>query len=394
MNPFDKIAEWHAEAVEFRKWMHRHPELGFQEFETQARVVELLKGYGVDQIHTGIAGTGVVGVIEGKLGAGPSIGLRADMDALPIEELNGFAHKSIHPGKMHACGHDGHTTILLMAAKYLAKYRNFAGQAVLIFQPAEESLGGARHMIDDGLLTRFPLSAIFALHNLPGLAESHFAMRPGPVMAGADRFTITVTGKGGHAAFPHQSKDPLLVATSIYQGIQALVSRTFDPLEPVVISVTQIHCGRASNVIEDTAAMNGTFRTFSMATRDQLIQRMETMVPHLAEAFDMRAVLELSEMPYPPTINSSDETRFAAGIAKSMNLPGEVDDNCKPLLGAEDFSFFLEQVPGCYAFLGNGLAGSPFGAGLHNNSYEFNDAIIPTGASYFVNLVENWHLNS
>lgn len=390
MTPHIEIAQWQAEAIEFRRWMHRHPELGFQEFETQAKVVELLKSYGVDQVHKGFAGTGVIGIIEGKDPNGPSIGLRADMDALPIEEANTFSHKSIYPGKMHACGHDGHTTMLLMAAKYLARYRNFSGKAVLIFQPAEESLGGARHMLNDGVFDRFPLSAVFALHNLPGLAESRFGMRSGAIMAGADRFTITVNGRGGHAAMPHRSRDPLIVATSIYQGIQAVVSRTFDPLEPVVISVTQIHCGQVSNVIEDNAVMNGTFRTFSNATRQELIDRLTTMVPHLAEAFEMKAVIEFGDMSYPPTVNSLSETQYAAEIAKAMNHPGGVEEDCAPLLGAEDFSFFLEEVPGCYAFLGNGAADSPFGAGLHNCSYEFNDNIIPTGAGYFVNLVENW----
>lgn len=389
MNPINNISRWQDEASQIRQRLHQYPELGFEEVQTSKLVIEYLRQWGIEDIHTGFAKTGVVAVIEGRKGPGPAIGLRADMDALPIVEANTFAHISTIPGKMHACGHDGHTTMLLMAARYLAETRNFFGKAVLIFQPAEEGLGGAQYMINDGLLQRFPLQAIFAIHNLPGLAAGRFALRPGAIMASADRFQIMVNGKGGHAAFPHLSKDPLLVATHIYQGIQALVSRTFDPREPVVISVTQIHCGQTSNVIEDQAYLNGTFRCFSTATRDQVIHRLQTMIPRLAQAFEMTANLELDAMAYPPTINTPAETQYAESVAHSLALTPGVESNCAPLPGAEDFSFFLEKVPGCYAFIGNGAGDNPFAAGLHNNRYEFNDTIIPIGAAYLAKLVED-----
>lgn len=388
MSLLEVLNQWQAEARAIRRRIHRHPELGFEEKATQALVVELLTAYGVDEICTDFAETGVVAVIHGKRGPGRRTGLRADMDALPIDEENTFDHRSGCAGKMHACGHDGHTTMLLMAARYLARYRDFRGSAVLFFQPAEEGVGGAERMIADGALERYPVDACFALHNMPGMPAGRFAFRDGPIMASSDRLFITVRGNSGHAGLPHKTRDPLLVATHIYQGIQGLVSRTFSPLEPVVISVTQIHGGETTNAIADEAHLSGTFRTLSEETRRNVIQRLETLVPNLARAFEMEAEFRLGPVSHPPTVNTPDETALAVRAAGAVAGAEGVDGNTEPLMGSEDFAYFLGRVPGCYGFIGNGDHEPGYSLGLHNKKYDFNDAIIPAGAAYFVTLVQ------
>lgn len=382
------LNEWQDDAQTIRRHIHRHPELGFEEKATQALVIKLLTTYGVDEICTEFAETGVVAVIHGNQGPGRRIGLRADMDALPIDEENTFEHRSGCAGKMHACGHDGHTTMLLMAARYLALHRDFKGSAVLFFQPAEEGVGGAERMISEGVLERYPIDSCFALHNLPGIPAGQFAFREGPIMASSDRLFITVRGKSGHAGMPQVSRDPLLVATHIYQGIQGLVSRTFSPLEPVVISVTQIHGGETTNAIADEAYLSGTFRTLNQNTRDNITQRLETLVPNLARAFEMDAEFHLGPVTHPPTVNTPDETVQAVHAASTVVGAEKVKANTQPLMGSEDFAYFLDKVPGCYGFIGNGDHEPGCSLGLHNKKYDFNDTIIPTGAAYFVTLVQ------
>lgn len=383
----EQLNEWQPEAQAIRRRIHRHPELGFEEHNTQALVVEHLTAYGVDEICTDFAETSVVAVIHGNKGPGKRIGLRADMDALPIDEENTFEYKSGCAGKMHACGHDGHTTMLLMAARYLALHKDFKGTAVLFFQPAEEGVGGAERMINEGVLERFPVDSCFALHNMPGIPAGQFAFREGPIMASSDRLFITVKGDSGHAGLPHKTRDPLLVATHIYQGIQALVSRTFSPLEPVVISVTQIHGGETTNAIADEAHISGTFRTLAHDTRNNVISRLETLVPNLAKAFEMEAEFRLGPVSHPPTVNTPAETARAVQAAVAVAGDTGVDGATEPLMGSEDFAYFLGQVPGCYGFIGNGNNELGCSIGLHNKRYDFNDSIIPAGAAYFVTLV-------
>ncbi|OIN08532.1 M20 aminoacylase family protein [Oceanisphaera psychrotolerans] len=387
MSPLEQLNEWQSEAQAIRRRIHRHPELGFEERNTQALVVEHLTAYGVDEICTDFAETAVVAVIHGNQGPGKRIGLRADMDALPIDEENTFEHKSGCAGKMHACGHDGHTTMLLMAARYLALHKDFKGTAVLFFQPAEEGVGGAERMIHEGVLERFPVDSCFALHNMPGIPAGQFAFREGPIMASSDRLFITVKGDSGHAGLPHKTRDPLLVATHIYQGIQALVSRTFSPLEPVVISVTQIHGGETTNAIADEAHISGTFRTLAHDTRNNVITRLETLVPNLAKAFEMEAEFRLGPISHPPTVNTPAETAMAVQAATAVAGEAGVDGATEPLMGSEDFAYFLGKVPGCYGFIGNGSNDPGCSVGLHNKRYDFNDSIIPAGAAYFVTLV-------
>lgn len=385
-----EIQTWHEEATHIRRAIHAYPELGFEETATQKKVVQLLMKYGVDSIDTSFAKTGVVAIIKGDR-PGPSIGLRADMDALPIMEANTFAHRSGKENVMHACGHDGHTTMLLMAAKYLAKYRDFDGRAVLFFQPAEEGLGGAETMVKkERVLDKYPVDAIYAMHNWPGIPAGNFAVRVGNIMASSDRLFIDIEGKSGHAGLPHLTQDPLLVATHIYQAIQGLVARTFDPVLPVVISVTQIHGGETNNAIAGSARMSGTIRTHSNVVRKDLIQRLDQLVTHIGNAFGMKATFRLGDISHPVTVNTESETLRAITIAEELVGSQRVNRRVKEMMTSEDFAYFLTEVPGCYLFLGNGDCEEHHSIGLHNSTYDFNDQITPIGAAYLVSIVRSY----
>lgn len=385
-----EIQEWGDEATKIRQEIHKYPELGFEESKTQEKVIQLLTEYGVDHIDTSFAKTAVVAIINGNK-EGPSVGLRADMDALPLMETNTFDYRSQNPDVMHACGHDGHTTMLLMAAKYLAQNRDFDGRAVLFFQPAEEGLGGAETMVKkEKVLDKYPVDAIYAMHNWPGIPAGSFAMRVGNIMASSDRLFIDIEGKSGHAGLPHLTQDPLLVATHIYQAIQGMVARTFDPVLPVVISVTQIHGGEANNAIAGSAKMSGTFRTHSNAVREDLIKRLDSLVTNIGEAFGMKATFRLGEISHPVTVNTEEETLRAMSIAEDLVGGGKVNRQVDPMMTSEDFSYFLMEVPGCYIFLGNGDCKEDHSIGLHNTTYDFNDKIIPIGAAYLASLVYSY----
>ncbi len=375
-----------------RRDLHAHPELCFQEQRTADVVAQQLTAWGIP-VHRGMGTTGVVGIVK----AGTSeraIGLRADMDALPMQEFNTFAHASRHAGKMHACGHDGHTAMLLAAAKYLAKNRNFDGTVYLIFQPAEEGGGGAREMIKDGLFEKFPVDAVFGLHNWPGPQVGQFAVSPGPVMASSNEFKIVVRGKGGHAALPHNAIDPVPVACQMVQAFQTIISRNIKPIEAGVISVTMIHAGEATNVIPDSCTLEGTVRTFTVDVLDRIEQRMREVAQHTAAAFGTECSFEFSRN-YPPTINSAPEAEFARQVMASIVGQAQVTAQ-EPTMGAEDFSYMLMAKPGCYAFIANGDgAHREIGHGggpcmLHNPSYDFNDDLLPLGATYWVRLAEAW----
>ncbi len=377
----NRIAAMAGEMKEWRRWLHRHPELGFDLPETAAFVAARLRDIGVDEIHEGIAETGIVALIEGSR-PGPTIGLRADMDALPIAEATGLAHASEAPGRMHACGHDGHTTMLLGAAKYLAETRNFSGRVALIFQPAEENGAGADVMVKEGVLDRFEIARLFALHNAPNLAEGHFMTTPGPIMAAVDTFSITVTGRGGHGAMPHETADPIVAAVGIVQAIQTIVSRNHYAFDDLVISVTQIHAGSADNIVPATAWINGTVRTFEADVRAMVRRRLEEIVAGQAAAYGVEAELDYEEG-YPATVNDEAEAAFAAGVAREISGADAVDGASGREMGAEDFSYMLERRPGAYLFLGQGP-----GAPLHHPEYDFNDEVAPVGASLFARLVE------
>jgi len=340
-----------------------------------------------------MGGTGVVGILKAGT-ANRAVGLRADMDALPMQEANTFAHASVHPGKMHACGHDGHTTMLLAAAQYLATHRNFDGTVYLIFQPAEEGGGGAREMIKDGLFKQFEMEAVFGLHNWPGFAEGKFAASAGPVMASSNEFKITLHGKGGHAAMPHNALDPVPVACQLVQSFQTIISRKLKPIEAGVISVTMIHTGEATNVIPNHCEIQGTVRTFSVEALDMIEERMRVMTEHICAASEIRADFEF-ERNYPPTINSVAETEFCRSVMNDIVGAENVAPQ-EPTMGAEDFSYMLQEKPGCYAFIANGdgdhraigHGGGP--CMLHNPSYDFNDRLLPLGATYWVRVAERW----
>jgi amidohydrolase len=376
-----------------RRDLHAHPELAFEERRTARMVARELRALGLD-VHEGIGQTGVVGVLEGNA-PGPAIALRADMDALPISEQNAFAHRSTVPGKMHACGHDGHTAILLGAAHMLARSRAFAGRIVFVFQPAEEGEGGARAMMADGLFERFPVQAIYGLHNWPGLPAGQMAVHEGPVMAAADRFDFELTGKGAHAAMPHLGQDPLVAGAALIQALQTLVSRNVSPVEPAVVSVTQFHAGQAYNVIPEQAQLCGTVRTFSKDVRRLIEQRMVEVGQGIARSFALD--VRFSYQPgYPATVNTPAETAKALAAAKDV---GWVRTDAPPSMGAEDFSCYLEEVPGCYVWLGNdrkpaeachsGTLGEHGACSLHNPHYDFNDEIIEYGVLYWLRLVHH-----
>ncbi len=378
----NRIAAFHDEMTAWRRDLHAHPETAFQEHRTADYVAAKLSEFGIP-IDRGLAGTGVVGTI--KRGEGPAIGLRADMDALHIHEANGFGHKSQNAGKMHACGHDGHTTMLLGAARYLAEAGRFAGTVHLIFQPAEETEGGGRKMIEDGLFKKFPVQEVYGMHNWPGTAVGRFAVRAGPMLAATDTFEIMVTGKGGHAAMPHTVIDPVLAAANIITALQQIASRNTHPVDSAVVSVTQIHAGDAWNVIPEQVLLRGTARAFKPAVRDMVERRMKEIVDGVAAAHGAAATY-VYKRNYPPTVNHERETEIAARAAASVVGEANVDRNPMPTMGGEDFAFMLEQKPGCYIFIGNGP--SDGGRVLHSPHYDFNDEILPIGASYWATLVE------
>ena len=387
MKPQDHIARWHDEFTAIRRDLHAHPELGFEEHRTARVVQERLAALRIEH-HAGIGRTGIVAVIRGaRDGSGRSVGLRADMDALPMQEENHFAHRSRYDGRMHGCGHDGHTTMLLAAARYLAETRRFDGTAYLIFQPGEEGYAGAKAMIEDGLFERFPAEQVFALHNWPGLPPGQIGITPGPAMAAADRVEITIDGKGGHGAHPHAAIDPVLVAGHIITAAQSVVSRNVSPIDTAVVSLCAMHAGHpgAMSVIPAHATLVGTVRTFRPATQDLIERRLTELVGSIAAAFGARATLKYERV-YPATINHDREALFAADVAESLVGPDNVVRDLPPSMGAEDFSFMLQARPGAFARLGQG--GAEGGCFLHNSTYDFNDDLIPLGAGYLAALAE------
>ena len=387
MKPTDYITRWHDQFTAIRRDLHAHPELGFEEHRTARVVQETLAALGIEH-HTGIGKTGVVAVIPGRSAAsGRAVGLRADMDALPLQEENEFAHKSRYEGRMHGCGHDGHTTMLLAAARYLHETRNFDGTAYCIFQPGEEGYAGAKAMIADGLFERFPAEQVYALHNWPGLPPGRIGITPGPAMAAADRLEIVIDGKGGHGAHPHAAIDPVLVAGHIITAAQSIVSRNVSPIDTAVVSLCAMHAGHpgAMSVIPSHARLVGTVRTFRPATQDMIEKRLGELVGSIAAAFGARATLHYERV-YPATINHDREATFAADVAESLVGRDNVVRNLDPSMGAEDFSFMLQAKPGAFARLGQG--GAEGGCFLHNSTYDFNDAVIPLGAGYLAALAE------
>ena len=372
----------HSDIAGWRQALHQIPELCYREVKTSAFVAEKLRELGVDEIHEGLGKTGLVAVIRGRRPSTKAIGLRADMDGLPITELRELAYKSQHPGQMHACGHDGHTAMLLGAAKHLVETRNFAGSVYLIFQPAEEGGAGARAMMRAGLFERFPCDEVYGMHNLPGLPLGHFAIRPGGIMASPDSFDIKIKGHGGHAALPHQSQDPIYIASLMIQALQGLVSRELDPLQPAVLSLTQIQAGNSHNIIPDTAHVGGTLRTLDEEVRTGMEMRLTQVAQGLAQVYGAQAEVRYTRT-YPVTVNHARETTLAGDAAAAVVGEEQVDRACEPLMGGEDFAYMLEAVPGAYIFTGNGD-----GAGLHQSAYDFNDKAIPYGVAYWVQLVE------
>jgi hippurate hydrolase len=391
MRLVEPILAQQAALETIRRDIHAHPELCYEEQRTADVVAARLTEWGIPVVR-GLGLTGVVGII--KNGASErAIGLRADMDALPMQELNTFEHASRHAGKMHACGHDGHTTMLLGAAHYLSQNRNFDGTVYLIFQPAEEGGAGARRMMDDGLFERFPMNAVYGLHNWPGMAAGKFGVVAGPMMASSNEFRVVVKGKGAHAAQPHRGIDPVMVAVQIAQAWQTIISREKNPLDTAVLSITQIHAGSATNVIPDDAVLIGTVRTFTTGVLDLVERRMQDMANGVASAFNAGVDFSFKRN-YPPLVNHPAQTAFAVEAMKAVVGEDNVDANVEPTMGAEDFAFMLQAKPGCYVFLGNGdgdhrLGGHGLGpCQLHNGSYDFNDQLLPIGASYWVRLVE------
>ena len=383
MKIIDEITARKPELTRWRRDIHAHPEIAFEEHRTAQIVADKLAGFGLE-VETGIAGTGVVGTL--KRGRGNrAIGLRADLDALPIQEANEFEHKSTHPGKMHACGHDGHTTMLLGAAQYLAEQGDFEGTVYFIFQPAEENEGGGRAMVEDGMFDRYPMEAVYDMHNIPGIPIGHFAVKSGPMMAAFDIFELTVTGKGGHAAMPHLTIDPMVIGTKIVDAYQTIVSRIVDPIEPAVLSVTQFHAGDAYNVIPNEVHISGCTRCFSPRVQGQLETEMKRIATEICNAWGATCEFKY-ERRYPPTINSEQEAQLASDVAIEIAGADNVNLSPKPAMGSEDFAFMLQEKPGAYIWIGNGDGeGSCM---VHNPGYDFNDEILPIGASWFVRMAE------
>ncbi|WP_444461976.1 M20 aminoacylase family protein [Rhodobacter capsulatus] len=381
MPVINRIAALAPEMKEWRQWLHRHPELEFQLPKTAAFVAERLREIGVDEIHEGIATSGIVALIKGRQD-GPVIGLRADMDALPIDEITGVDYASEHEGKMHACGHDGHTAMLLGAAKYLAETRNFAGTVALLFQPAEEDGGGGEVMVREGVMERFAITEVYGIHNAPNLPFGHFHTTQGALMAAVDTAWVTVTGRGGHGATPHECIDPIPAITAMVGSLQTIVSRNLFAMDELVVSVTQIHVGTANNIIPETGWFCATIRSFTPDVRAMVERRFHEIVEGTAAAFGVSVEIRYDKG-YPPTINDGDKARFAAEVAREVSGPEAVKDDAGREMGAEDFSYMLEARPGAYLFLGTGP-----GAGLHHPAFDFNDEAAPIGASFFARLVE------
>jgi hippurate hydrolase len=377
----NSIAGFENDMAKWRRHLHQNPELGRDCYKTAEYIQERLKEFGITEIHAGYASTGIVAIIEGQT-LGRTIGLRADMDALPITENTGMPYSSKNEGVMHACGHDGHTTMLLGAARYLSETRNFSGRVALIFQPDEEATGGAEVMVEEGILEQFKIEEVYALHNIPGHDVGVMYTRPGPIMAGADSFNVEIRGKGGHAAYPHEVKDPIVAAVSIAQAFQTIVSRNNIPSDDLVISITQVHSGTTDNVIPETAFLNGTVRTFDLSVQEMVINRMEKIISGFSISFEVDAKFNY-EKGYPPTINHEEKTNFAIEVAKEVCGSDKVLTSVGKEMGAEDFSYMLQKRPGAYLFMGIGE-----GAGLHNPNYDFNDAAAPVGASFFARLIE------
>jgi amidohydrolase len=379
----NRVADLTDEITAWRRDFHEHPELLFDVHRTAGIVAEKLRSFGCDEVVTGLGRTGVVGVIRGRTNTSARvIGLRADMDALPIEEATNLPYQSKTPGKMHACGHDGHTAMLLGAAKYLAETRNFDGTAVVIFQPAEEGGAGGDLMVKDGLMERFGVQEVYGMHTWPGVPLGHFAIRPGPIMAAADRFTITIKGKGGHAAYPHDGIDPIVTAAHVITALQTVASRNVDPLESVVVSTCTVRAGETFNVIPQTATLLGTVRTLSAEIRDLAEARIRALVENVCAAFGAKVEIEYNRG-YPVTVNNAEKTQFMASVAKAVAGESAVNLEIPPEMGAEDFSFMLEKRPGAYIFIGNGDS-----AGVHHPAFDFNDQATPYGVSLWAKIIE------
>ena len=382
MKIIPEIAANKDEMIAWRRDIHAHPELAYEEERTAGLVAERLEEWGL-AVHRGLATTGVVGTLSA--GNGPTVGLRADMDALPIQETNSFGHRSRHDGKMHACGHDGHTTMLLGAARYLAESREFSGTIRFIFQPAEEAAGGAKVMMDDGLFELFPVDAVFGMHNWPGLSVGRFAMRPGPMMASLDCFDIVVEGLGAHGALPHQGVDPVHAAAQVITALQSVVSRNVDPLQAAVVSVTKIHGGDAHNIIPGQVLLGGGIRCFDSEIRELLKSRVVEIVEGICSSLGARGTVTFVSG-YPAVINGVDAVGLAAGVAAEIVGTENVDAEAEPVLGSEDFAFMLEEKPGCYIFIGNGAGDGT--CMIHNPGYDFNDDVATLGATYWVRLAQ------
>ena len=385
-NPIERIRAYHRELTDIRRDLHAHPELSFQETRTSTLVADHLKKWGIET-HTGMAKTGVIGVVKGKQASAKAVALRADMDCLPMHEANTFGHRSKHEGRMHACGHDGHTTMLLGAARYLVETRNFAGTAYLVFQPAEEGGGGGEVMVREGLFDRFPANEVYAVHNWPGLPPGQMAVRAGPVMAATDEVQITLRGRGGHGAMPHLAVDPVVAAAQMICALQTIASRNVSPVDSVVVSICSMQTSQvgAFNVIPEHVRLVGTVRTFRPETRDLAEQRLGQICSKTAEALGCTAEISYTRG-YPATINSAREAQFAARVGEQLFGKGNVITEHEPTMGGEDFSYMLQARPGAYVFLGQG--GAPGGCFLHNPNYDFNDEVIPLGAGYLAALVE------
>lgn len=379
----NRFSEMHAEITAWRRDLHEHPELLFDTIRTAGIVADKLREFGCDEVVTGIGRTGVVGIIHGKqTGSGKTIGLRADMDALPINETSGVEYTSQNPGLMHACGHDGHTAMLLGAAKYLAETRNFDGSVAVIFQPAEEGGGGGREMVEDGMMDRFNINEVYGMHNKPGAEVGDFSIRPGPLMAAVDILTIDIEGKGGHAARAHAAVDTTLISAHIILALQNIAARTTNPLDQVVVSVTSMQTETAThNVIPQNAQLLGTVRTLSADTRDRVEKEVRSIITSTAAAYGGKATIDYVRN-YPVTVNTEAETEFAANIAREVVGPDRVETDISPVMGGEDFSFMLEARPGAMIFAGNGDT-----ANVHHPDYDFNDELIPFGCSFWATLV-------
>lgn len=378
----NSLNEMHPEITGWRRELHQNPELQYDVFETAEFVKKKLEEFGVDEIIPGLGKTGIVGIIKGDLGDGKTVGLRADMDALPIEEISGKPWASKTKGKMHACGHDGHTSMLLGAAKHFVQNRNFKGNIALIFQPAEEGGAGAKAMLDDGMLEKASIDEVYAMHNMPGIPVGEFAICDGAIWASTDEFEITLTGRGGHAAYPHTATDTIVAGANVVTALQTVAARNTNPLESLVISVTKFHAGTAMNVLPEQAVISGTIRTLKNELRDLAETRLKGIADNIAATYDMKADVHYKRN-YPVTVNHTDQTALAASVAADISGADKVDTKASPNMGAEDFSYMLEQRPGTYIMVGNGDTPA-----LHNAAYDFNDEAIPYGVSYWVKLAE------